>query len=124
MQIIGELNLLSFSCKSYHFLSKFYLTIFMGNPSLRLSGVLKRIVGNPNFSSDQFKKIIKHYKRVGYNLDVMRQSACLVVNPINVYSYVVSSLIARRWVRPQTQLRLWCQALISGLEPDACFLQR
>ena len=37
----------------------------------------KRIVGNPNFS-DQFKKIVKRYIRVGYNLDIMRQSACLV----------------------------------------------
>ena len=46
----------------------------------------KRIVGKPNFS-DQFKKIIKRYIRVGYNLDIMRQSACLVVNPITVYSY-------------------------------------
>ena len=46
----------------------------------------KRIVGKPNFS-DQFKKIVKHYIRVGYNLDIMRQSACLVVNPITVYSY-------------------------------------
>ena len=25
--------------------------------------------------------------RVGYNLDVMRQSACLVLDPITVYSY-------------------------------------
>ena len=25
--------------------------------------------------------------RVGYNLDIMRQSACLVFNPITVYSY-------------------------------------
>ena len=46
----------------------------------------KRIVGKPNFS-DQFKKIVKRYKRVGYNMDIMRQSACLVVNPITVYSY-------------------------------------
>ena len=37
--------------------------------------------------SDQFKKIIKRYIKVGYNLDVMRQSACLVLNPITVYSY-------------------------------------
>ena len=28
-----------------------------------------------------FKKIIKRYIQVGYNLDVMRQSACLVLNP-------------------------------------------
>ena len=27
------------------------------------------------------------YIRVGYNLDIMRQSACLVLNPIMVYSY-------------------------------------
>ena len=39
-----------------------------------------------NFS-DQFKTIIKRHKNVGYNLDIMRQSACLVVNPITVYSY-------------------------------------
>ena len=25
--------------------------------------------------------------RVGYNLDIMRQSACLVLNPMTVYSY-------------------------------------
>ena len=31
----------------------------------------KRIVGKPNFS-DQFKKIVKRYIRVGYNLDIMR----------------------------------------------------
>ena len=46
----------------------------------------KRIVGKPNFS-DQFKKIIKRYKRVGYNMDIMQQSAYLVVNPITVDSY-------------------------------------
>ena len=46
----------------------------------------KRIVGKPNFS-DQLKKIVKSYIRVGYNLDIMRQSACLVLNPITVYSY-------------------------------------
>ena len=46
----------------------------------------KRIVGKPYFS-DQFEKIIKPYIKVGYNLDVMRQSACLVINPITVYSY-------------------------------------
>ena len=40
----------------------------------------------PNIS-DQFKKIVKRYIKVGYSLDVMRQSACLVLNPITVYSY-------------------------------------
>ena len=46
----------------------------------------KRIFGKPIFS-DQFKKIVKRYIMVGYNLDIMRQSACLVLNPIMVYSY-------------------------------------
>ena len=39
------------------------------------------------YFSDQFKKIVKRYRRVGYNLDIMRQSACLVLNPTTVYSY-------------------------------------
>ena len=46
----------------------------------------KRIVGKSYFS-DQFKKIVKRYIRVGYNLDVKRQTACLVLNPITLYSY-------------------------------------
>ena len=46
----------------------------------------KRIFGKSNFS-DQFKKIVKRYIRVGYNLDIMRQSACLVFNPITDNSY-------------------------------------
>ena len=29
----------------------------------------------------------QRYKRVGYKMDIMRQSACLVVNPIMVYNY-------------------------------------
>ena len=47
---------------------------------------LKKNFGNPNFS-DQFKNIIKRYKKVGYNLDITRQSACLVLNAIMIYSY-------------------------------------
>ena len=46
----------------------------------------KRIVRKSNFSV-QFKKIVKRYIRIGYNLDIMRLSACLVLNPIMVYSY-------------------------------------
>ena len=46
----------------------------------------KRIVGKPSLS-DQFKKILKRYTQVKYNLDIMRQSACLVLNLITVYSY-------------------------------------
>ena len=37
--------------------------------------------------SDQFRKIIMRYKRIGYNLNVMRHSACLVIDPITVDGY-------------------------------------
>ena len=37
--------------------------------------------------SDQFRKIIMRYKRIGHNLNVMRQSACLVINPIKDDGY-------------------------------------
>ena len=34
--------------------------------------------------SDQFRKNIMRYKRICYNLNVMQQSACLVINPITI----------------------------------------
>ena len=40
-----------------------------------------------NDFSDQFKKIVMRYKRIGYNLNVMRQSACLDINPTTVDGY-------------------------------------
>ena len=43
----------------------------------------KKIRGMTDFS-DQFGKIIMRYKRIGFYLNVMRQSACLVINPIAV----------------------------------------
>ena len=38
-------------------------------------------------NSYHFKKIIVRYKRIGYNRDVLRQTARLVVNPIKVNSF-------------------------------------
>ena len=46
----------------------------------------KKIVGRVDFS-DQFRKIIVRYKRIGYNINIMRQSACLVFNPITVNNF-------------------------------------
>ena len=43
----------------------------------------KKIVGRNDFSN-QFRKIIIRYKSNGYNMNVMRQTACLVVNLITV----------------------------------------
>ena len=37
--------------------------------------------------SDQLRKNIMRYKHIGYNLNLLRQSACLVINPITVDSY-------------------------------------
>ena len=47
---------------------------------------LKRIVGSNNFSA-QFIKIISHYKKIGYNINVLQQTALLVVNPIMVGNF-------------------------------------
>ena len=44
--------------------------------------------------SDQSRKIIMCNKRISYNLNVMRQSACLVINPITVDGY--AALFNRR----------------------------
>ena len=46
----------------------------------------KTIIGNPNFSN-LFKRIINRFKRAGYPLDIMRQTACLIFNPIIVEGY-------------------------------------
>ena len=47
---------------------------------------LKKIVGSNNFSA-QFIKIISHYKKIGYNINVLQQTACLVVSPITVGNF-------------------------------------
>ena len=47
---------------------------------------LKKIVGSNNFSA-QFIKIISYYKKIGYSIYVLQQTACLVVNPIMVDNF-------------------------------------
>ena len=47
---------------------------------------LKKIVGS-NIFSTQFIKIISHYKKISYNICVLHQTACLVVNPITVGNF-------------------------------------
>ena len=46
------------------------------------------IIGKNDFP-DHFKKIIVRltYKKITYNIDVLRQTACLVVNPNKVNSF-------------------------------------
>ena len=45
----------------------------------------KKIIRNPNFS-DLSERIVNRFKRAGY-IYIMRQTACLVFNPIMVEGY-------------------------------------
>ena len=47
---------------------------------------LKKIVHSNNFSA-QLIKIISSYKNIGYNINVLQPTACLVVNPITVGNF-------------------------------------
>ena len=46
----------------------------------------KKVVGSYNLSA-QLIKIISHFKMIGYNINVLQQTACLVVNPIAVGNF-------------------------------------
>ena len=46
----------------------------------------QKIIGRTDFS-DQFRKIIMRHKRIGCDLNVMRQSACLIINPVTVDNF-------------------------------------
>ena len=52
----------------------------------------RKIVGKSNFS-EQFRTLIKCYKRIGYSLDIMWQTAYLVINTI-IVDAMLHSLIA------------------------------
>ena len=43
-------------------------------------------MGRTDFS-DQFRKMVIHHKRIGYDFNAMRHSACLVINSITVDSF-------------------------------------
>ena len=65
-----------------HTTYKFLVSLF----KYASNSVFKKIVGSNNFSA-QFIKIISHYKKIGYNINVLQQTACLVVNPITVGNF-------------------------------------
>ena len=46
----------------------------------------RKIIGKNDFPN-HFKKIIVHHKKIDYNINVLRQTACLIVNPIKVNSF-------------------------------------
>ena len=59
-----------------------YITEFYGDSVYKL----KKIVGSNHFSA-QFIKIISHYKRIGYNNNVLQQTASFLVNPIKTGNF-------------------------------------
>ena len=44
---------------------------------------LKKTVGSGGFSA-RFVKMVSNCKKIGYNINVLQQVLCLVVNPITV----------------------------------------
>ena len=46
----------------------------------------EKTIGKYDFPC-RFKNIIFRYNKIGYNIDVFRQTACLVVNPIKVNNF-------------------------------------
>ena len=85
--------------------SKFYRRHFdiVSKYNVGLKSLLLQGLSDPEFNGDlvykfrkifgkndfpfHFKKIFVRYKKIGYNIDVLRQTACLVVNSIKVNSF-------------------------------------
>ena len=63
---------------------------FYGNLVYRI----RKIVGKSNFS-EQFRKLVYRYKRIGYNPYIMRQAACLVMNTVMVASLFNCTAVLR-----------------------------
>ena len=74
--------------ENYHVSLKKLLQQGISNPELYGDLVyrFKKNIENPNFS-DLFNRIVYGFKRAGYILDIMRQTACIDFNPIMVEGY-------------------------------------
>ena len=91
--------------RHFELIEKYHVSLKQGFCHPELYGDLvykfKKIIGNQNFS-DLFKRIVNRFRRAGYTLDIMRQTACLVLTQ-SWLKAVLHSPVARRWFRPQTQ---------------------
>ena len=67
-------------------IAKIQYRIKISYTSMLIGTRFKNIMGRTDFS-DQFRKIIISHKPIGYDLNVLRQSACLVINPITVDNF-------------------------------------
>ena len=100
---ITSSNLSDFNCRNkaltakilrqgYHYFklrkafSKFYRrhSSLVGKYNVSLKTLLQQYIWEP-----EFRKLINRYKRIGYSLDIMWQTACLVMNPIIFYGYAL-----------------------------------
>ena len=74
--------------EKYHVSPKKLMQQGISNPEFNGDLVYKskKIIGNPNFSN-LLKRIVNRFKRAEYSLDIMRQTACPVFNPIMVEGY-------------------------------------
>ena len=45
-----------------------------------------KIVGKTDFPA-QFKKIVTRYIKICYNMDILRQTACMIANPVMVDNF-------------------------------------
>ena len=94
---------------------------------------LKKIDGSNNFSV-QFIKIISHYKKIGRNINVVQQTACLEVNPIRVCTFAfLFNCTPMGWTSdsmtvPTLRLIYWCDGrglmlwLLSGPSGFTCLI--
>ena len=62
-----------------------FLRLFFNSPEPL--GSQGELIGNPNFSNLLKRIVFYCFRRAGYSLDIMRQTACLVFNPIMVKGY-------------------------------------
>ena len=74
--------------EKYHVSLKNFMQQGICNPEFNgdLVYKFKKIIGNSNFSH-LFQRIANRFRRVGYTLDIMQQTACLGFNPIMVEGY-------------------------------------
>ena len=90
----GIIQVSKFYCRHFELMSKYnvglktHLSEGLSEPEFDgdLDNKFKKLIGINDFYF-QFRKIITRFGRVGYNLNVMPQSACLVFNPIMVDNY-------------------------------------
>ena len=79
----------------------------------------KKLIGRNDFSF-QFTKIITRYRHIGYNLNVMRQFACLVFIPIIVDNCSLGGAGVRLYDGPDIKLLIlvgWGRSFLSVAWP-------